>query len=358
MATFPKKQPRLNDVFTDSFTNGIFKYIHTISPTVPWGDEIDATTLDVEYFGNISGQKNVSPLVKMLLKKSETDTLTNEDISRLANIIYKMNITNWTKLHDTLEFEYNPISNYDMSETETSSGTEGYIKNNTGTQNITHTGTQADANTGTVTTTHTGTQADANTGTISTTHTGTQETENTGTITTDHTGTQRTVDEASATGTGSGTVERSIYGFNSSTAVGDSGDSTANSTSTSSEGDSTRTDNLTDEQTNDTVETRTDNLSDLQTNNTTSTRTDNLTDLQTNNTTSTRTDNLTDGRTDNLSEANSGTHSDTRTLTRSGNIGVTTSQQMIESERELWQWNFIYNVVFPSVDKILTICTY
>lgn len=326
MATFPKKKPRLNDVFADSFTNGIFKYIHTISPIVPWGDEIDATTLDIEYFGNISGQKNVSPLVKMLLKKSDTDTLTNEDISRLANVIYKMNITNWTKLHDTLEFEYNPISNYDMTENETSSGSEGYTKANTGTQ----------------TTTHTGTQADANTGTISTTHTGTQETENTGTITTDHTGTQRTVDEASATGTGSGSTERGIYGFNSSTAVGDSEDSTANSTSTSSEGDSTRTDNLTDEQTNDTVETRTDNLSDL----------------QTNNTTSTRTDNLTDGRTDNLSETNSGTHSDTRTLTRSGNIGVTTSQQMIESERELWKWNFIYNVVFPSIDKILTICTY
>ena len=33
-----------------------------------------------------------------------------------------------------------------------------------------------------------------------------------------------------------------------------------------------------------------------------------------------------------------------RTLTRSGNIGVTTSQQMAESDIQLWRWNFFYEV--------------
>ena len=46
------------------------------------------------------------------------------------------------------------------------------------------------------------------------------------------------------------------------------------------------------------------------------------------------------------------------TLTRKGNIGVTTSQQMIESERNLWLWNFFQNVVFKDVSKALTLSIY
>ena len=47
------------------------------------------------------------------------------------------------------------------------------------------------------------------------------------------------------------------------------------------------------------------------------------------------------------------TETGTRELERSGNIGVTTTQQMIESEIALWQWNF-YKSVFADVDDILT----
>ena len=46
-----------------------------------------------------------------------------------------------------------------------------------------------------------------------------------------------------------------------------------------------------------------------------------------------------------------------RTLKRSGNIGVTTSQQMIESERKLWLWNF-FESVFSDIDKILVLKIY
>lgn len=54
---------------------------------------------------------------------------------------------------------------------------------------------------------------------------------------------------------------------------------------------------------------------------------------------------------------NAGTSKSDRTLTRSGNIGVTTSQQMIESERSLWDWYF-FDVVFRDLDKILTLTIY
>lgn len=46
-----------------------------------------------------------------------------------------------------------------------------------------------------------------------------------------------------------------------------------------------------------------------------------------------------------------------RTLKRSGNIGITTSQQMIESERQLWLWNF-FESVFSDIDKILVLKIY
>lgn len=47
-----------------------------------------------------------------------------------------------------------------------------------------------------------------------------------------------------------------------------------------------------------------------------------------------------------------------RELTRHGNIGVTTTQQMLQSEIELWKWDFFNNVVFPDIDRVLTISTY
>ena len=41
-----------------------------------------------------------------------------------------------------------------------------------------------------------------------------------------------------------------------------------------------------------------------------------------------------------------------RKLTRSGNIGVTTSQQMLQSEIELRQWNF-YNMIMNDIDDVM-----
>ena len=46
------------------------------------------------------------------------------------------------------------------------------------------------------------------------------------------------------------------------------------------------------------------------------------------------------------------------TLTRTGNIGVTTSQQMLQSEYELRKRNYFRDIVYPDVDKLLTIPYY
>lgn len=77
----------------------------------------------------------------------------------------------------------------------------------------------------------------------------------------------------------------------------------------------------------------------------------------------TETHNLTFGHDTTDTESRDLTHTDerenevTRQLTRSGNIGVTTSQQMLKSEREVWQWVF-FDKVFSDIDSFLTIPIY
>lgn len=73
--------------------------------------------------------------------------------------------------------------------------------------------------------------------------------------------------------------------------------------------------------------------------------------------------NVTDAETRNKTDALTHGHVvdnddvETNHLTRSGNIGVTTSQQMLQSEIDLWKWNFFYEV-FSDIDNVFTISTY
>ena len=51
------------------------------------------------------------------------------------------------------------------------------------------------------------------------------------------------------------------------------------------------------------------------------------------------------------------THTGTETLTRSGNIGVTTSQQMLESEFKVRQYDF-YKQIYNDIDSVLCLSIY
>lgn len=59
---------------------------------------------------------------------------------------------------------------------------------------------------------------------------------------------------------------------------------------------------------------------------------------------------------DNYSQSDE-SRTNTHVLTRSGNIGVTTSQQMLESEIELRKYDF-YASVFRDIDKVITLKIY
>lgn len=215
-------------MFFSYVTDGIFSSLD--SYLVPWKNAIDATLIDFEYFGNVSGGKVISPLVRKTLEEDDATVLSQERIDQIAEMLFALNGENWKKEWDTLFFDYNPISNYDMTETGTDTRERDATTHNTGT--VGNVATQTD--------------------------------------------------------------ESGVYGFNSSSSVASDTGSTS--------GSNTRTDNLT---------ATTDDDETIE-----------------------------------------------HTLTRSGNIGVTTSQQMIESERKLYLWNYFYDVVFPTVDRVLTLPIY
>lgn len=74
--------------------------------------------------------------------------------------------------------------------------------------------------------------------------------------------------------------------------------------------------------------------------------------------TDTGTETQTNTGTQKLEQEGEDTKEHEHTLTRFGNIGVTTTQQMAQQELDLWKWNFFKNVIFPNIDGVLTIALY
>ena len=136
------KEMRLSEVLTDS--QGIFTQIMT-AHLVPWAEDetITGALLDFEYMLNQSGDKIISPAVYKSLTDGE---LTTADFNKLCDVAFMMYGKRWARLWEILTAEFNPLNNYDMSETkyidhghvETNSGTD--TTNRTGTDTITHTG--------------------------------------------------------------------------------------------------------------------------------------------------------------------------------------------------------------------------
>lgn len=246
--------------------NGIMSDLSDFN--VPWANDIadgmiNHTFLDMGYYQHSAG-KTISPFIwnladmeSQLESTHELDELTAAQRTKIAGTIHTIYSRKWDRLWNLYKMDYNPIQNYNISETE-----------NTDTDN-------------------------------SSTYT------NTGTITNvlDSDGTQTgTVGTAST-----GSINNDVFGFNSSSAVPyDKADGATNTT-------------------------RTDNLANSEDSTHTETR--------------------------NLGSSETGTHDTDRTLTRSGNIGVTTTQRMFESEIDVWKWNF-FKSVFADIDQICCLDVY
>ena len=243
-----KHEPALSEVVQSPSTIfwGIENCYDNSNLQTPWHDDpflADYSVLDLEYMAR-SGSKFCSPLVKMLL--GEDGKLHDTSVEKISAVLVSKYHNNWKRLWDTMTAEYNPIHNYDMTETRDLATTDDNVRDYNSTR----------TDTGTDTLTH-----------------------------------GRVTDELD-----------SVYGFNS--------------------GDEARpTDTYRTEESGDDVQTK----------------------------------NLTATDVDHRVDDNEGTEHET--ITRSGNIGVTTTQKMIEEERALWVWNY-FEQVFKDLDRELTLPIY
>ena len=293
------KLSRLNDVFPGWLSGGgIFSTLQMFP--VPWKVENISSALDMEYHGNVSGDKIISPLAEKTL---------------IATSILSVFGVSWGKQYETLSLEYNPIENYRMTERMTNDTTiTEYGKTTTRTDDLTHskTGTETDDIS----------ETDTRTDNLNHKKTGTE------------TSTNNFVDTTTPNFTKS--IDNKVYGFNSLEGI-KSDEQVGKETGTNTF-DHTGTEN------------KNYDLSD------TDTGTQTVVKGGANTTTFNTTD--TDNGTQTFLDGGSDTNTRNYEMTRSGNIGVTTSQQMIESERAVWMWNFFHDVVFPDIDRVLTIQIY
>ena len=264
------------------------------------------------------GSLQIRPLIEDTLK-TDADVIRKR-VTNLINVRkYK-----YSKLYDTTLLEYNPIENYSMTE----EGTDTTTASGTKTDDL---GAYSDTTSGTDTTTITdsktekiGAYEDASTS--ATTNDIAKLTTNTNNVTTD---------------TGSETHERKVAPFDSDTY---------------SEQEM-NTDSFKDRR----------NVNDTETivsphTDTTTTRGTTTGGARENTYTTSTTDALQHGMTRGIS-SRSNLYTDesrgttTHKFTRSGNVGVTTSQQMLESERDIAMFNFI-GIVAHDIIKSICICIY
>lgn len=109
-------EPILRDVFSgwESGT-GLFSFL-AAQTTLPWAnaENVDNSVLDVAYFGNHSGGKFCSPLVKLLI--NEDGVIPSEARVTIAKVLISKYLNNWNHLWETNVAVYTPIHNYDMTE--------------------------------------------------------------------------------------------------------------------------------------------------------------------------------------------------------------------------------------------------
>lgn len=334
-------QMRLINLFPSWITDGLFA---RLGDWTPWDDsaEVDKNALDIAYFGNRSGDAPVSPLLEKMVNTAEGPILSDTEVARIDGILRVMYGKSWHRIWEALELNYNPIDNYNMEEVTTYG--KSIASTETGTSDATFTyGKETKL-------------AHAENATDSITH-GKKETTNTGissNVSTTSTNTEDTTVEAEANTkeTRSDTSTDSIAPINAA--------GFTNVQRTSSEGE---TESLSANNNSETSTTRTSGIvSDVTTS---ADFDDNKTETQSSGTdTSTRSRDPEDNyslETQSGSDTNDKNHaifvdestSGSDRLTRKGNIGVTTSQQMITSELALRR-NHFFEIVFMDLDAVLT----
>ena len=319
-----RERQKLIEVFNDPLTSGIFYSLQSLD--VPWKNENIVSELDLAFITNY-GARNISPLVKTCL--DENGKLTTAKQNLIASTLYHLNKVNWIKEYNTLLFEYNPIENYSMVEAHTGSDTVTDTPTN-----WKETETQTPTN-----------WTESKTETVG--QDGYKETD------------KQTPTNWKETTTGlqadnQADADNSIYAFNSASAVkvSESQSKVSSKSEVSHTGTYETEHSITGEKITDVTRTGTYET-EKETSGTFETETEKTGTYET----ETERTGTFETETERTGTYEKKTAYDTE-LRRSGNIGVTTSQQMITSERELWLWHYFQDVVFKDISKALTLSIY
>ena len=268
---------KMIDVYSNYPTDG---GVFSPMSNAPWADTMSGTNLDILYLDGHSGERYCSNFINHRL--NDSDVLSSENRTLIANILWAMFGIQWTRLWATMKpIDYDPLTNYKMEE------------NIEGAESSTRTPDLTKGDTGTVQTTG----QDKRTPNLTKANTGTVKNE----------------------GSGTSNNQNNLWGFNSVEPVpSDMSDGTATHENTT-----------------------TGNLSETETG--------------TDTTDHTNTDTYNRSYTETGTDTTAGTSS--RKLTRTGNIGTNTFQNLLQQERNIWIYNF-FEQVFKDVDSVLTIPIY
>lgn len=316
-------QPNTLRYYFPNYLNTDSLFTKMSSLGAPWSAEV-GQDMDDAYFTMYSGIKNPSEFVRLHLNPDE-ETANSLTIARILYGIYGQN---WTKMWEAMQTKYNPVENYNMQEIVSSTNSNDRTINKTNDL------------TSTIDTTSTQDSTKDNTSTEDTTQNGTENM--TGSTTSDTTSDSNGTSslEHGETITRSAQADNYTYSFNSTDKV-PTGTQEETGTDTHSGTDTTTT---TDHSV---VNSDGTSKSDTTTSNTVKVE---FTGNEVGKVTGSENTARADKGAEDVTDSSTGKEDIERT--RSGNIGVTTTQQMLQQEFELWKWNF-FTQVFEDCDKYL-----
>lgn len=289
----------------------------------------DPTVFDLMVFPDgFTAQDKLTVTDNILVECAELEVLyANPTVMKnVIGIWSHKELPYWQRVYDASQLEYNPIENYRRNETETIE--DDRTEQHSGTDTATASGSDALARTGSDTSTDSGTESLGTSGSITNTKTGSDSTSGDSTTEVTYEGTDST--------------QHDITGYDSNALVPNTKDATTygKKETTESEADNTTTYGSTNTETLNTTETT--NFGKVNT-------------LMHGST-----DTTTYGKTDTMQHGEKIEHDGTseRTVLAYGNIGVTTSQEMLTQEMEIAKIINVIPIIIESFKNRFCIMVY
>lgn len=333
--------------------NGIFSHIDYAFL------DFQSSELDMLFIARF-GMRQVAPSV-WILQDGPGDVLTQEDLAQLGNLILKMYKVKWDKISRLIDLEYDPIHNFSDVTTEEIEDSASEVNGTTSSRSDVLTASQTLTNnlenrvTNNLVEQVDTTNNDSSIRTNNLSEIRSKEITS-AVIRTD--ALNRVIDHTETNNLSEGNQDN-VFGFNSEVAVGDRNgtrDSSENNTFTESVADTgTQKTDTTGSDSENTTNTGTVENSSSSSGSSTKENTGTKISADTGTVVTSKSDALTRASEENAEKQNNYTRS--RKLSRDGNIGNITTQQLMAEEIDLWRWNFIEEVL-NDVKDFLTIPVY